>query len=262
MEGRGHARDRHVRRRDPAPHRDLSVIFPPAVLLTCPANKSLESDIEDILFRPPGRPSPTPVVRYKSFRYQAKSWTTPRRIVAKVEHHCGELFPRVGFIVTHMTLPSRSVVRFYTKRGTAEQWIKEGKQATHWTRLSCHRFRANEVRLQLSVLAYNLGNLWRRLILPPGIKRWSLTSLQQRLVKTGGRLVKHARYYWLLLAEGHLNRRLFGEMLRRIWALPVPARLTRGRVQRRLAKKGRKCGAVSEKCPESSGSGRFHVSVG
>ena len=188
-----------------------------------PANKSLELDIEDILFRPPGRPSRKSLVRYKSFRYQAKSWTTPRRIVAKVEHHRGELFPRVGFIVTNMTLPSRSVVRFYNKRGTAEQWIKEGKQATHWTRLSCHRFRANEVRLQLSVLAYNLGNLWRRLILPPGIKRWSLTSLQQRLVKTGGRLVKHARYYWLLLAEGHLNRRLFGEMLRRIWALPVPA---------------------------------------
>ena len=132
-------------------------------------------------------------------------------------------FPRVGFIVTSMVLPSRSVVRFYNTRGTAEQWIKEGKQATHWTRLSCHRFRANEVRLQLSVLAYTLGHLWRRLILPPGIKRWSLTSLQQRLVKTGGRLVKHARYYWLLLAEGHLNRRLFGEMLRRIWALPVPA---------------------------------------
>ena len=164
----------------------------------------------------------SPLVRYKSFRYQAKSWTTPRRIVAKVEHHRGELFPRVGFIVTNMTLPSRSVVRFYNKRGTAEQWIKEGKQATHWTRLSCHRFRANEVRLQLSVLAYNLGNLWRRLVLPPRIKRWSLTSLQQRLVKTGGRLVKHARYYWLLLAEGHLTRRLFGDMLRRIWALPVP----------------------------------------
>ena len=124
-----------------------------------PANKSLELEIEDILFRPPGRPSRKPLVRYKSFRYQAKSWTTPRRIVAKVEHHQGELFPRVGFIVTNMVLSSRSVVRFYNKRGTAEQWIKEGKQATHWTRLSCHRFRANEVRLQLSVLAYNLGNL-------------------------------------------------------------------------------------------------------
>ena len=118
---------------------------------------------------------------------------------------------------------SRSVVRFYNKRGTAEQWIKEGNQATHWTRLSCHRFRANEVRLQLSVLACNLGNLWRRLVLPPRITRWSLTSLQQRLVKSGGRLVKHARYYWLLPAEGHLNRRLFGDMLQRIWALPAPA---------------------------------------
>ena len=82
--------------------------------------------------------------------------------MAKVEHHVGELFPRVGFIVTSLTLPNRAVVRFYNKRGTAEQWIKEGKQAAHWTRLSCHRFRANEVRLQLSVLAYNLGNLWRR----------------------------------------------------------------------------------------------------
>ncbi len=152
----------------------------------------------------------------------AASWSQPRRIVAKVEHHQGELFPRPGFIVTNMTLPSRSLVRFYNKRGTAEQWINEGKQATHWTRLSCHRFRANEVRLQLSVLAYNLGNLWRRLGLPQRIKNWSLTSLQHRLMKTGGRLVKHARYYWLLLAEGHLNRKLFGEMLGRIWALPVP----------------------------------------
>ena len=76
------------------------------------------------------------------------------------------------------------------------------------------------MRLQLSVPAYNLGNLWRRLGLPQRIKNWSLTSLQHRLMKTGGRLVKHARYNWLLLAEGYLNRELFGEMLGRIWALP------------------------------------------
>ena len=192
-------------------------------VIRIPANKNLELEIEDILFRPPGRPSLKPLVRYKSFRYQAASWSKPRRVVAKVEHHQGELFPRVGFIVTNMRLPSRSLVRFYNKRGTAEQWIKEGKQATNWTRLSCHRFRANQVRLQLAVLAYNLGNLWRRLGLPRRIKSWSLTSLQQRLMKTGGRLVKHARYYWLLLAEGHLNRKLFGDMLHRIWALPLPS---------------------------------------
>ena len=115
------------------------------------------------------------------------------------------------------------MVRFYNKRGTAEQWIKEGKQTAKMTRLSCHRFRANEVRLWLSLIAYNLGNLWRRLVLPARIDSWSLTSLQQRLVKTGGRLVKHARYYWLLLAESHLTRRLFTGMLRKITALPSPA---------------------------------------
>ena len=91
-----------------------------------------------------------------------------------------------------------------------------------WTRLSCHRFRGNEVRLWLSVIAYNLGNLWRRLALPTKIGSWSLTSLQQRLVKTGGRPVKHARYYWLLLAEGHLTRQRFGSMLRRVAAPPPP----------------------------------------
>jgi hypothetical protein len=115
------------------------------------------------------------------------------------------------------------VVRFYNKRGTAEQWIKEGKQAVKMTRLSCHRFRANEVRLWLSLIAYNLGNLWRRLALPSPVANWSLTSLQQRLVKTGGRPIQHTRYYWLLLAGSHLTRRLFAGMLRKIAALPSPA---------------------------------------
>jgi len=188
-----------------------------------PANDNLQRNITELLTRPVGRPSHKPVVRYKSFIYQAASWKQARRVVAKVEFHCGELFPRVGFIVTNLALDNRAVVRFYNKRGAAEQWIKESKQTVAMTRLSCHRFRANEVRLWLSLIAYNLGNLWRRLALPARIGKWSLTSLQQRLVKTGGRLIQHARYYWLLLAEGHLTRRLFAGMLRKIAALPSPA---------------------------------------
>jgi hypothetical protein len=90
-----------------------------------PANDNLLRDIEELLTRPVGRPSHKPVVWYKGFLYQAASWKTARRMVAKVEFHAGELFPRVGFIVTNMTLPSRAVVRFYNKRGTAEQWIPE-----------------------------------------------------------------------------------------------------------------------------------------
>jgi hypothetical protein len=88
-------------------------------------------------------------VWYKGFLYQAASWKTARRVVAKVEFHVGELFPQVGFIETNLGADSWDVVRFYNKRGTAEQWIKEGKQAVKMTRLSCHRFRSNEVRLAL-----------------------------------------------------------------------------------------------------------------
>jgi len=184
-----------------------------------PANDILERRIEDLLIRPRGRPSHAPLVRYRSFEYQAASWDRPRRVIAKIEHHLGELFPRVGFIVTTLTGTNRAVVRFYNQRGTAEQWIKEGKAATHWTRLSCHRFRANEVRLLLGVIAYNLGNLLRRLVLPLTIQSWSLTSLQQRLFKTGGRLIRHARYFVLQLAEGHLTGSLFRQILGRIGRL-------------------------------------------
>ena len=184
-----------------------------------PANDVLERRIEDLLTRSRGRPSHAPLIRYRSFEYQAASWDRPRRVIAKIEHHLGELFPRVGFIVTTLAGTNRAVVRFYNQRGTAEQWIKEGKTATHWTRLSCHRFRANEVRLLLGVIAYNLGNLLRRLVLPVAIQSWSLTSLQQRLFKTGGRLIRHARYFVLQLAESHLTGSLFRQILGRIEGL-------------------------------------------
>src|ERR1022692_2528895 len=100
-----------------------------------PANQILQQKIGYLLKRPVGRP-PSEVRRYyANFSYQAQSWKTPRRVVAKVEWHPGELYPRVGFIVTNMTRPAARVVAFYNKRGTCEQWIKEGKGAIKWTRL-------------------------------------------------------------------------------------------------------------------------------
>src|SRR5262249_52506612 len=86
---------------------------------------------------PVGRP-PHHVRRFHAnFSYQAGTWTKPRRVIAKVEWHPGELYPRVDFIVTNMSRPAERVVAFYNKRGACEQWIKEGKGAIKWTRLSC-----------------------------------------------------------------------------------------------------------------------------
>ena len=72
------------------------------------------------------------------------------------------------------------------------------------------------MRLLIGVIAYNLGNLLRRLVLPVAIQDWSLTSLQQRLLKTGGRLIRHARYFTLQLAENYLTRTLFRQIVARI----------------------------------------------
>ncbi len=191
-----------------------------------PGNPNLQRAIEDLLTRPVGRPSKTPKVFYKSFTYQAKSWSQARRVVAKVEWHQGELFPRVGFIVTNLRRDNEGVVKFYNGRGTAEQWIKEGKNAVKWTRLSCHDFVDNQVRLQLFVLAYNLGNFLRRLTLPRSVKHWSLTTLREKLVKIGAKVVSHARYVVFQMAEVAITKRLFDTILKRIWRLkplvPVP----------------------------------------
>ncbi len=191
-----------------------------------PANQVLQREVETLLTRPVGRPSNKAVVWHYDFLYQAGSWDKPRRVVAKIEHHKGELFPRVGFIVTNLRRPSRRVVKFYNGRGTAEQWIKEGKNAVKWTKLSCHDFVDNQARLQLFALAYNLGNFLRRLALPRSVKHWSLTTLREKLIKIGAKVVTHSRYVIFQMAEVAVPQWLFRAILERIWRLkprePVP----------------------------------------
>ncbi len=192
-----------------------------------PSNDVLMASISHMLTRPVGRPSYKPKVLFESFSYQAQSWDRPRRVVAKVEWHSDELFPRVGFIVTNMSRWSRKVVKFYNGRGTAEQWIKEGKYAVKWTRLSCRNFKDNQARLQLFALAYNLGNFLRRLALPRSVKHWSLTTLREKLIKIGAKVVTHSGYVIFQMAEVAVPRDLFAAILDRIQRFGVPPPLVR-----------------------------------
>jgi hypothetical protein len=145
--------------------------------------------------------------------------------VAKVEWHPNELYPRVGFIVTNLVRSAERVVALYNQRGTAEQWIKEGKGAIKWTRLSCRFFAAN-VRLQLHVRAYNLGNFMRTLAMPQATESWSLTSLREKLIKIGAKLISHGRYVTFQMAEVAVSRQMFADILSliaRLRAPPAPA---------------------------------------
>ena len=191
-----------------------------------PANRVVQDKIGHVLKRPVGRPSQE-VRRYSaSFTYQPRSWNKARHVVAKVEWHPGELYPRVGFIVTNLARPAERVVAFNNQRGTAEQWIEEGKGAIKWTRLSCHSFAANAVRLQFHALDYNLGNFMRTLALPKAAESWSLTSLREKLIQIGAKVVSHGRYVAFQMAEVAVPRQMFADILSlivRLRAPPAPA---------------------------------------
>jgi hypothetical protein len=128
--------------------------------------------------------------------------------------------------VTNLARSGERVVAFYNHRGTAEQYIKEGKGAIKWTRLSCRTFVANPVRLQLHALAYNLGNFMRTLAIPKATEPWSVTSLREKLIKTGAKVISHGRYITFQLAEIAVPREMFAEILSliaRLRAPPAPA---------------------------------------
>ena len=173
----------------------------------------LQESIAHLLTRPVGRP-PNNVRRfYTSFSYQAGSWDKKRRGLPKVEWHPGELHPRVGFIVTNLSRSAKWVTWFYNQRGKAEQYIKEGKNAIKWTRLLCRKFRDNAVRLQLHALAYNLANFMQTLALPKEVEHWSMTTLREKLVKIGAKVVRHGLYITFQLVEVLVPRGLFETIL-------------------------------------------------
>jgi hypothetical protein len=179
-----------------------------------------------LLKRPVGRPPHEIWHYYASFRYQAQSWNKSRHVVAKVEWHPDELYPRVGFVVTNLARSAEGIVAFYNQRGTCEQYIKEGKNVIKWTRLSCRTFATNAVRLQLHALAYNIGNFIRTLAMPKTTETWSLTSLREKLIKIGAKVVRHGRYVTFQMAEVAVPRRMFADILSliaRLRAPPAPA---------------------------------------
>ena len=185
-----------------------------------PGNEVLQREIAPLLRRPVGRPPKRPVIRYDDFWYQAGSWNRARRVVAKVEWHRGELFPRVGFIVTNMSAGPEGVVRFL-------QWSWDSRAVDQGGEVRAELDSAvlpssswpTEVRLSLFILAYNLGNFLRRLCLPKTVKHWSLRSVQVKLIKMGGRLVRHSRRLIFQLAEVAVPREVFRQVLERIGGL-------------------------------------------
>ena len=153
--------------------------------------------VEPHLNRPVGRPPKSGVqIKMVDLHYQAKSWSKFRRVVAKIEWHRGELFPRIGFVVTNSRLPAIMV-----RPGDVENRIKEGKNTLRWDKTSCQRFEANQARLKMGVLAYNLLHMIRQLYVWGEAVKRSMEWLIKRLIKVGARVSYHARRWYVHVAS-------------------------------------------------------------
>ena len=167
-----------------------------------PSNANLMRLLEPHLNRPVGRPPKSGIqVKIVDLHYQAKSWSRPRRVVAKIEWHRGELFPRIGFVVTNSRLPAGKVVKVYNGRAEIENRIKEGKNTLRWDKTSCQKFEANQARLQMGVLAYNLLHMIRQFYVWGEDVRRSIDWLIKRLIKVGARVSYHARRWYVHIAS-------------------------------------------------------------
>jgi len=173
------------------------------------------------LTRPVVRPPKKTSAWLTSFDYQTGTWSEVKWVVAKVEWQLGEWYPRVGFIVTNLQIGLEVVVEFYNQRGTTGQWSKQGKYVLKWTWLSCHRVEDNQVRLQLFSLAYNWANFLPRLALPNGVQHWPLTTLRERLIKVGAKIVRHAWNVTFQMVEVAILGKLYGVLLRGIVRLKM-----------------------------------------
>ena len=177
-------------------------------------NAALNRPIDPYLTRPAGRPPKSGIqIRLVDLRYRAQTWDRERRVVAKIEWHDGELFARIGFIVTNSKLPAGKVVKVYNGRGDVENRIKEGKNTLRWDKTSCHRFAANQARLLMGVLAYNLLHMLRQFYLMGEEVKRSMEWLIKRLIKVGARVAYHGRSWQIHVASAFPLARCYRAVL-------------------------------------------------
>jgi Transposase DDE domain group 1 len=179
-----------------------------------PANDNLDKLVAPHLTRPVGRPPKSGIqVKVVDLQYQAKSWHKPRRVVAKIEWHHGELFPRIGFVVTNSRLHAGKVIKVYNGRAEIENRIKEGKNTLRWDKTSCQRFEANQARLKMGVLAYNLLHMIRQFYVWGEEVKRTIDWLIKRLIKVGARVSYHARRWYVHVASAFPLAHQYGAVL-------------------------------------------------
>jgi hypothetical protein len=160
---------------------------------------------------------------YEETIYQAKSWLKPRRVVIKSVRPAGELIFSHSFFVTSLAdaFSPENIVLSYQKRGTMENYIKEAKNGFGLDKMNSHSFQVNEVKMMLSLLAYNLTNWLRTLCFPKGQKQLQIETIRTRIIKVACKLVKSGRSLYFKLASSFVYQEFFWKVLQRVQKLKI-----------------------------------------
>ena len=160
-------------------------------------------------------------VTYGEFMYQAGSWDYPRRVVFKIEKPYGQLTHMYTFIVTNMDMEPYQIIQFYCGRGKMENFIKEGKSGFDFAAVSSHSKVVNANRMRLHMLAYNLFNWFRRLVLPANMRKQQVDTIRLKLMKIAARAIRSARYITFKLCSSCPYKKEFYSTLENIQRLTV-----------------------------------------
>jgi hypothetical protein len=178
--------------------------------------RTLASDIEEHLDEITRIDKVSYAVAYGEFLYQAGSWKYPRRVVCKVEKPTDQFVHMFTFIVTNMDSSPEELIRFYCKRGSMENFIKESKNGFDFAAVSSSSKIVNANRLQVHAFAYNLFNWFRRLALAINMRKQRIDTIRLKLLKIAARVVKSARYKYFKLCSSCPYKKEFYETLENI----------------------------------------------
>ena len=181
--------------------------------------RNLASSIEDELIEMTREDQVSYAVAYGEFEYQANSWEYPRRVVCKVEKPTEQLIHMFTFIVTNMDASPEDLIRFYCKRGSMENFIKESKNGFDFASVSSSSKVVNANRLQVHALAYNIFNWFKRLVLPAKMRKQQIDTIRLKLLKIAAKAVHSARYITFKLCSSCPYKDEFYETLENIRGL-------------------------------------------
>lgn len=186
-----------------------------------PALQKLASELDNLLLRKTADNMTDHAVVFGEFEYQAESWDKVRRVVCKIEKPAGQFLHTYMFVVTNLSLPLKDVIRLYCQRGVMENYIKEGKNGFDFGAVSSSTMTINANRLALHILAYNLFNWFRRLVLPEAVRKLRIDALRSMLLKIASRIVRSGRYLWFKLNSSCPFQQEFRQTLQNIQALRI-----------------------------------------